>query len=95
MGERRDVSFHLIGDVLFPAAERRYGEWLRQRVESSSARDRITWHPAAASPEDAMDMIDILVHTSVAPEPFGACLSRPWQATVRSSRSDAVRRPVS
>ncbi len=74
MGERRDVSFHLIGDVLFPAAERRYGEWLNQRVMSSSARDRITWHPAAASPEDAMDMIDILVHTSVAPEPFGRVL---------------------
>jgi glycosyltransferase involved in cell wall biosynthesis len=74
IGRRYDASFHLVGEVLFPEAERRYGDWLRQRVESSSASDRITWHSAAPSPEDAMDMIDILVHTSTAPEPFGRVL---------------------
>ena len=74
MERRHGATFHLIGEVLFPEAERRYGDWLRQRVESSSARDRITWHPAAASPEDAMRMIDILVHTSTKPEPFGRVL---------------------
>jgi glycosyltransferase involved in cell wall biosynthesis len=74
IGRQHDVSFHLVGDVLFPAAERRYGEWLRQRLESSSARDVVTWHAATATPEEAMDTIDILVHTSIAPEPFGRVL---------------------
>lgn len=74
IGARHDGSFHLIGDVLFPEAERRYGDWLRQRIESSPARDKITWHSATASPEDAMNRIDILVHTSLAPEPFGRVL---------------------
>jgi len=74
MERRHGATFHLIGEVLFPEAERRYGDWLRQRVGSSSARDMITWHPAAASPEDAMGMIDILVHTSTKPEPFGRVL---------------------
>jgi glycosyltransferase involved in cell wall biosynthesis len=74
MERRHGATFHLIGEVLFPEAERRYGNWLRQRVDSSSSRDMITWHPAAASPEDAMGMIDILVHTSTKPEPFGRVL---------------------
>jgi glycosyltransferase involved in cell wall biosynthesis len=68
------LSFHLVGDVLFPGAEREYGEWLRQRIDSSSARASITWHGAAASPEEAMDRIDVLVHTSITPEPFGRVL---------------------
>lgn len=74
MERRHGATFHLIGEVLFPEAEQRYGDWLRQRVKSSSARDSITWHPAAASPEGAMGMIDILVHTSTKPEPFGRVL---------------------
>jgi glycosyltransferase involved in cell wall biosynthesis len=74
IGRRQEATFHLVGDVLFPAAEMRYGEWLRQRIASSPARDLITWHPATSSPEAAMDRIDILVHTSIAPEPFGRVL---------------------
>lgn len=74
MARRADVSFHLVGDVLFPEAEQRYGDWLRGRVSSSTARDRISWHAATASPEGAMSMIDILVHANEAPEPFGRVL---------------------
>jgi glycosyltransferase involved in cell wall biosynthesis len=72
-GTRHDASFHLIGDVLFPEAEQRYGEWLEARIRSSPARDRITWQ-SGATPEEAMSKIDILVHTSLAPEPFGRVL---------------------
>lgn len=68
------ASFHLIGDVVFPEAERRYGEWLARRIRSSPARDRITWHPGTPTPEEAMNAIDILVHTSLSPEPFGRVL---------------------
>lgn len=74
MGHQHEASFHLIGDVLFPEAERRYGDWLQERIEASPAREVITWHPATGSPEEAMEEIDILVHTSVAPEPFGRVL---------------------
>jgi glycosyltransferase involved in cell wall biosynthesis len=96
IGARHDVSFHLIGDVLFPEAERRYGEWLKKRIASSPARDSITWHAATASPEDAMKQIDILVHTSLAPEPFGRVLveamasHRPIVAFRRGSTTDVL-----
>jgi glycosyltransferase involved in cell wall biosynthesis len=66
-----DASFHIVGDVLFPAAEARYGEWLRRRLIESPAASRITWHSARPSPEVAFALIDVLVHTSVEPEPFG------------------------
>ncbi len=96
IGARYDSSFHLIGDVSFPEAERPYGDWLRQRIESSPARDRITWHSATASPEGAMTKIDILVHTSLAPEPFGRVLveamasHRPIVAFRRGSTTDVL-----
>lgn len=95
-GSRHGVSFHLIGDVLFPAAEHRYGAWLRKRISSSPARDRITWHWGSATPEDAMSKIDILLHTSLAPEPFGRVLveamasHRPVVAFRRGSTTDVL-----
>ena len=67
----RDASFHIIGDVLFPASEAAYGRWLAAKIASSSAADHITWHRAVSSPVAAMEMIDLLVHTSTEPEPFG------------------------
>jgi glycosyltransferase involved in cell wall biosynthesis len=69
-----DVSFHIIGDVLFPRAESDYGAWLKQRISLSSSMANITWHPATETPEQAMSMIDILIHTSTSPEPFGRVL---------------------
>jgi glycosyltransferase involved in cell wall biosynthesis len=95
-GTRYEASFHLIGDVLFPEAEQRYGDWLRQRISSSPARDRITWHSGSAMPEGAMSKIDILVHTSLAPEPFGRVLveamasRRPIVAFRRGSTTDVL-----
>jgi glycosyltransferase involved in cell wall biosynthesis len=70
MGESK-VTFHIIGDVLFPAAEAQYGQWLRRRLGDSPAASSVTWHQARPSPPAAFGMIDILVHTSTAPEPFG------------------------
>lgn len=96
IGARHHASFHLVGDVLFPEAERRYGEWLTQRIDSSPARDRITWHPASPTPEGAMSAIDILVHTSLSPEPFGRVLveamaaRRPIVAFRRGSTTEVL-----
>ena len=69
-----DLTFRIVGDVAFPAAEEGYGRWLRQRLAGSAAADRIRWDGAAAGPVEAFAAIDILVHTSVEPEPFGRVL---------------------
>jgi glycosyltransferase involved in cell wall biosynthesis len=69
-----DVSFRIVGDVSFPAAEAGYGRWLRTRLAGSAAAGRIRWDGAAAGPAEAFDAIDILVHTSIEPEPFGRVL---------------------
>lgn len=96
LGARHDASFHLVGDVLFPEAEQPYGEWLAQRISLSPARDRITWHSARQTPEDAMSAIDILVHTSLSPEPFGRVLveamasRRPIVAFRRGSTTEVL-----
>ena len=68
------ASFHIIGDVLFRGSEHEYGTWLRERIDRSKRRRNITWHPATPFPEEAMSMIDVLVHTSTSPEPFGRVL---------------------
>lgn len=68
------VSFHIIGDVLFADAEEGYGAWLEERISRSRSRANITWHHATDTPEEAMSMLDILVHTSISPEPFGRVL---------------------
>ena len=65
------ATFHIIGDVLFPAAEADYAQWLRHRLASSTAAARVSWHAACSSPEEAFALVDVLVHTSVEPEPFG------------------------
>jgi glycosyltransferase involved in cell wall biosynthesis len=71
--EDRGILFRIIGGVWFPA-ERGYGDWLRRRIGSSSEGDRIAWLSATAGPEQAFDQIDVLVHTSLEPEPFGRVL---------------------
>jgi glycosyltransferase involved in cell wall biosynthesis len=67
-------TFRLIGDVWFPASEAAYGQRLRQKLSESSARDRVEWRVATKAPEEAFAGIDVLVHTSVEPEPFGRVL---------------------
>lgn len=85
------ATFRIIGDVWFPAAEQGYGRWLRKRVDASPSREVVEWLPATARPEEAFDAIDILVHTSVKPEPFGRVLveamaaRRPIVALLRGS----------
>jgi glycosyltransferase involved in cell wall biosynthesis len=68
------ARFRLIGSVWFPAAEATYGRRLRERLARSSARDRAEWQHATRGPEEAFAGIDVLVHTSVEPEPFGRVL---------------------
>ena len=64
------VRFAIIGGIWFPAAEGPYARWLVERLTESPARGRITM-PGTLSPVEAFNAIDVLVHTSVQPEPFG------------------------
>ncbi len=68
------LRFRIIGDVFFSPAEDEFGRWLRDRLERSPARDRIEWLGRVADPVDAFRGIDVLVHTSMMPEPFGRVL---------------------
>ena len=68
------ASFLIIGSVWFPAAESGYGRWLGQRLAGSPARERVEWLPATSQPAEAFTQFDVLVHTSVLPEPFGRVL---------------------
>lgn len=67
------VRYRIVGDVLFRAAEP-YGARLRERLERSSASGRVSWAGGVYSPAEALSQIDVLVHTSLQPEPFGRVL---------------------
>ncbi len=69
-----DLRFKIIGDVFFSPAEDAYGRWLRHRLARSPARDRIEMIGRVRDPADAFRKIDVLVHTSTLPEPFGRVL---------------------
>ena len=73
LADRPDLRFAIIGDVWFPQSDGGYGAWLERRIAGSPARDRIR-RLGTRSPTDAFDEIDVLVHTSVEPEPFGRVL---------------------
>lgn len=69
-----EATFRIIGGVWFPAAEWAYGQWLERRLARAGESARIDWRGATARPEEAFAQIDLLVHTSVEPEPFGRVL---------------------
>jgi glycosyltransferase involved in cell wall biosynthesis len=89
------VSFRIIGGVWFPA-EKAYGRWLRERLERSSARQVVEWRSTTERSEEAFAQIDVLAHTSVAPEPFGRVLveamvaRRPIVALDRGSAAELL-----
>ena len=68
--DRPDVRFAIVGDVWFQAADHGYGRWFEERLAASPARDRIDCL-GTRSPAEAFAALDILVHTSEEPEPFG------------------------
>lgn len=70
LADRPDVRFQIVGDVWFPQSDGGYGRWLDQRLATSPARDRIE-RLTTRPPAEALAAIDVLVHTSAEPEPFG------------------------
>jgi glycosyltransferase involved in cell wall biosynthesis len=70
LGDLPDVRFAIIGDVWFRHSDGGYGAWLDGRIEGSPAADRIA-RLSTRSPAEAFAALDVLVHTSADPEPFG------------------------
>ncbi|MDQ3938075.1 MAG: glycosyltransferase family 4 protein [Chloroflexota bacterium] len=68
-----ELTFRLIGGVWFPGEEA-YGRSVRRRLQRSPAARRVEWRPTTEHPEHAFEQIDVLAHTSLAPEPFGRVL---------------------
>ncbi len=65
-----DRQLTIAGDLWFPAAESGYETELEARIAASPERDRIH-RLRGVGPVDAFASIDILVHSSIRPEPFG------------------------
>jgi glycosyltransferase involved in cell wall biosynthesis len=70
LSDRPDVRFAIVGDVWFQGADHGYGRWLEERLAASPARDRID-RLGTRPPAEAFAALDVLVHTSEEPEPFG------------------------
>ncbi|HEY7131048.1 MAG TPA: glycosyltransferase family 4 protein [Candidatus Limnocylindrales bacterium] len=70
LADRPDVRFVIVGDVWFTNADRGYGDRLAARVRESTAAPRIE-RLGTRAPAEAFAALDILVHTSREPEPFG------------------------
>lgn len=70
LSDRPDIRFAIVGDVWFQQADQGYGAWLQERLAVSPARDRIQCL-GTRPPAEAFAAMDVLVHTSAEPEPFG------------------------
>jgi glycosyltransferase involved in cell wall biosynthesis len=68
------ATFRLFGSLQFPETEAAYGASFERLLAASPARDRIAWRGQTATAADAFREIDILVHCSTTPEPFGRVL---------------------
>jgi glycosyltransferase involved in cell wall biosynthesis len=70
LSDHPQVRFAIVGGVWFKHSNDGYGQWLQERLENSPARDRIDLL-TTRSPAQALASMDVLVHTSAEPEPFG------------------------
>lgn len=88
---------HLVvaGDVLFPSADDGYEARLDARIATSPETDRIR-RLRGVGPEEAFASIDVLVHASIRPEPFGRVIvealaaRRPVVALPRGGASEIL-----
>jgi glycosyltransferase involved in cell wall biosynthesis len=61
----------VVGGAMFGDAEASYGEGLRELAEALGIADRVEFRGFREDVWDELDGMDILVHASVTPEPFG------------------------
>jgi glycosyltransferase involved in cell wall biosynthesis len=61
----------IVGDAMFGAAEVRYGDELRELATRLGIAERVEFRGFQEDIWAELDLMDILVHASVTPEPFG------------------------
>lgn len=66
-----DMRFVIVGECLFPANEAGFAAAVRARAEELGLRDRLCWAGWFDQIEPVMHGLDLLVHQSRLPEPFG------------------------
>jgi glycosyltransferase involved in cell wall biosynthesis len=64
-----DVDAVIVGDALF--GETKYKESLLRLADRLGVADRVHWLGYRGDVPQLMRMVDVVVHTSIAPEPFG------------------------
>lgn len=69
--EQPQAKFFIIGECLFPENEGEYEKALHERVEELALEDRIEFLGWSDEPHDVMKALDVVVHASRLPEPFG------------------------
>lgn len=67
---RGAATLHIYGDALFPQ-DTSYREEVRSLAERLGVASLVTWHGHVDEPSSAMRSRDIVIHTSVVPEPMG------------------------
>jgi glycosyltransferase involved in cell wall biosynthesis len=65
------VRFVIVGECLFPENEAAFEEEVRRRTSASDLEGRVVWAGAVTPIEPVMAALDVLVHASRLPEPFG------------------------
>ncbi|MCA1839842.1 MAG: glycosyltransferase [Actinobacteria bacterium] len=66
-----DVRFTVVGECLFPENEAAYEGSIHARVTELGLESRWVWAGWSDSPESVMAALDVVVHASKLPEPFG------------------------
>lgn len=69
LAELPEVHALIVGDALFGEAD--YKDSLRRQAEALGVADRVHWLGYRQDVPALMRMVDLVVHTSTAPEPFG------------------------
>lgn len=65
------MRFVIVGECLFPENEGEYERSLHEKVKAHSLDGRVQFAGWSDEPEAAMQALDIVVHASRLPEPFG------------------------
>jgi glycosyltransferase involved in cell wall biosynthesis len=95
LGDRSDVQLVIVGDALF--GEQSYAEELRALVAQLGLGARVHFLGFRSDVPVLMRAVDVLVHTSTAPEPFGRVIAegmlacRPVIATAGGGASEIVK----
>ena len=63
--------FVIVGECLFPANEGAFADAVHRRADELGLEDRLTWTGPVDPVEPLMAALDVLVHASRLPEPFG------------------------